>query len=399
MAKAAKALFLLAVFALVGSAACGQVDSLPTPTAYAYIESIAAAGEFVPESLFYEVSESLLGMSYGDCTFAWLAVPKGVDPDVFAQAQCERLSRIAETKAKTPSQGEQVRLHGLVRLLVALSVPVVFVLLVILLERITRRITRYLLYQEGRLIKGVAIGKLKVLPARDELVLLINIVRWVRNILIVLLFYGALLFVFHLYPATQQFADQVIAFTVRALKDAALVVLAFLGFAVGAAVLYAVAKVALKIVDIVFRHYEQNPDALRFPTSALLPLRTSVKAFIVAIFVLGYIAVIPGPGGTISMVGLFILLAVVGLSLMPTVKRYIAGYVILFKGLVSKGDRIYYADRWWEVDEVSPLFIRLRSLGKDEEAIIPTDDLLADGFRREKVPKEKGGSDEVDKEG
>ena len=208
------------------------------------------------------------------------------------------------------------------------------------------------------------------------------------------------LFIFHLYPATRSFADQTIQLTLEILRDAGIVILNVVGFVLGAAILYVVLRVFLKVVDIIFRHYKQS-DKIRMTSESLNPLRNLSKIIVILLFILLFIAIIPGPGETVALAGLFILFAVVGFSIVPLLRHYIAGYAIIFRKIIKTGDKIIYENRWWDVDAVTPLFVFLKIPDGNEKAVIPSEDLISKGFiynSSDMVLRESIGNDNSDDE-
>ena len=60
---------------------------------------------------------------------------------------------------------------------------------------------------------------------------------------------------------------------------------------------------------------------------------------------------------------------------------------MLFKDMIAIGNRVYFEDRWWIVEDVTPLFIRLKRPGNDERAIVPSEALMSKGFIYEEEPQ------------
>ncbi len=363
----------------------------------ATMDSILDEGELDTLNIFVDKTDSGWCIGYDTTFLLCYPLELGDSAEILAHNSCEKLVRFISNPPKTPP----ISFKGLLKFLLAMLAPIVFVLLILLINKFIRKIIKYLIYQEGKLIKGVRFGKFTLLPAREELLLVINILRWGRIIIFIFLFYIMLLYIFHLYPATQAMTDSAIEYSFKVLRNIGIFVLEVIGFAVGAFFLYVIARIILKIIDVVFRHYEQAPESLSIPFDALVPLRDLVKLLVALVFVLGFIAIIPGPGATIALVGLFIVLGILGFSFIPLLRHYVTGYAILFKGLIAVNDRIVYKDRWWIVETVSPLILGLVSLDDKDRAFVPFEDFISKGFiaesrkneEIEEVEEEKTGND------
>ena len=352
-------------------------DSSCVSSAEHFVDSLIKSKNIDPTKVFKESSDSLYGIGYGDSTFVWLFCKEGEDVDSVLDEACLKFQDFLKNP---PEEKAPLGLSSLFRLLLALASPVVFVILVLILARIARRMIRYFLYQEGRMIKGVKFGKFSLLPAREELLLFINIIRWTRNIIVLILFYGMMLFIFYLYPATRSFANHTFSLTIQALRDVGITILNIIGFSLGAIILYAVARIFMKITDIVFRHYEQS-ERKKIPPQAIQPLKTISKIIIALIFILVFVAVLPDPGGTIAIVGLFTVIVVIGLAVLPVLQQYIIGYSIIFKNIIKTGDKILFKNEEWIVEEISPLFVHLMSANDNVKKItISPQDLVSGGI-------------------
>jgi len=339
------------------------------------IGSIIESGAGNSQNIFVERTDSGWCVEYDTLTLVCFSNSLGDSAEVLAQDACQQLTDIINN----PPKKSKLSWNDLFKLLLALLAPIVFVVIIIILNKIVKKIVHYLLYQEGKLIKGIKLGKFTILPARDELLFFINIVRWTRTILAVILFYVMLLFIFHLYPATQQITDSAILFSIKMLGKAGIIALKVLGYAAGGFIFYLLARIVLKIVDLIFRHYMQNSENT-INSNIISNFRTLLKIFISILFVLGFIAIIPKYGYVIAGIGLLILLSVFGISFIPILKQYILGFTIYSKKLIFIGDKISFENKWWLVLEISPLFVKLKNLSDNEIAIVPLENILDGGF-------------------
>ncbi len=307
----------------------------------------------------------------------------GDSGEVLAQSACHSLSELLSN----PPRANFISWQEIIKFIGALMAPVLFILILLIIAKLTKKIIRFLLNQEGKLIKGIKIGKLTVLSARDELMLLIRIVRWGQVIFALVLFYVMILAIFNLYPATQQIGDKAIYHTFQFLKNIGAIILRIIVFVAVLLAFYILSRVALKIVEMVFHYYEKGEVETNISNTAFLYARKPVKILIVIILALFFITLIPDNGIIISAVILCIVLGVFTVSLIPLIKHYISGYFICAKELLQEGERVYYRDKWWIVHKLTPMYVVLILPEDNKKLIRLSNDFLSDGFIKEEMPE------------
>ncbi len=343
------------------------------------VESILESGVANSDKVFFENTDSAWCIGYDTTILICYPKSMGTKGESLAQIACFRLEKLLAS----PPERSSIGWSQLWRFFAAFLAPVGFIIILLILNKLVRKAVKFLLYQEGKLIKGVKIGNLTVISARDEVTFWIKVVQWTRNVVAAILFYVMLLVIFRLYPGTQNLADRTIAATVDFLKQTGIVALRIIAFGVGAFLLYLFTRVVLKIVDLFIRHYEGR-EISTVPRELIQHIGLWVKVLVVLIILMVFFALIPGEGNLLALGTAIAVITIIGVAAIPFLKQYFAGFTIFFNHLLTPGDRVFYADRWWEVEEVRPLYVVLRKPGGGETAVVLSHNLLDAGIIRER---------------
>ena len=349
------------------------------------VESIARSGLANADHIFFENTDSGWCIGYDTITLVCYPKSMGAKGESLAQAACFALQKYLAS----PPKSDGISWSQFGKFIIAFISPVIYILILLLLNAAVKKLTKFLLYQEGKLIKGVKLGNLTVISARDEVMFWIRVVQWTRTAVAAILFYVMLLVIFRLYPGTQNLADSIIDATLDFLKRAGVVALRIIAFGIGAFLLYLFTRVVLKIVDLFVRHY-QSKETLSLPAELIGHIGLWVKVLVVVVIVVIFFALIPGEGNLLALSASVAVIVVIGLAAVPFIKQYFAGFTIFFNHLIRPGDRVFYQDRWWEVEQVRPLYVVLRKPGNGEQAVVLCHNLLEGGIIRErKSPPEE----------
>jgi small-conductance mechanosensitive channel len=171
--------------------------------------------------------------------------------------------------------------------------------------------------------------------------------------------YAMIYVFFTLFPATQQYSQMLLSTSLDWLKKLVGILFDLLKFAVAGFFLYLAARILWAIVDMIFRHYEENPNSTRIPDAAISPLKRLFKALIVMSFVIALVAVIPGPGEYLAF-GLFLLAGVfIGISALPYISGIFAGLAMLLARKIKIGDKIRIDEIEGKVDMIGIVWTRI----------------------------------------
>jgi hypothetical protein len=356
-------------------------DYASATSAQKFLDSMLATGKASADSIFVEKSgDSLWGISYGESVFIWLKEMPCSTSNLFMD--CRKIESLFNNPAKSVgklSKFEFWNTSGLFRLGTALIAPLIFIIFVAIIIKIKRKITRYLIEREKKLIDGVKIGRFTIIPAKEEISTLIHVVAWIRTITIVGMFFLLTFFLLYLYPATKPVGILFLNGFLKMMTKIGLIMLVTIGLAIAGVIIVFFAKLAIKLSEILIRNY-QTKDRSRLPLETLTPIGTFIKIAIVILFTLLFFTLIPGPGDNFSIVGFFIFISIIGISTVPIFIKYLYGYLMIFHRVVKIGYRVSYHDKYWLVDNVTPLFVYLSQTETGEFAVVPAEDFLKGGI-------------------
>ncbi len=218
--------------------------------------------------------------------------------------------------------------------------PVFLVVLFIILQKITRAFSRWVMKQEGRLVKGVRFGKLEVLKPPQEIKIILQITIVIKYVIFAIIFYTTLLVFLGQFDQTSPFVLTLGNKTVEYgklllnnLKNAFEVVL-------GAVLLYVAMRLILILLNYFMKHYREVPGAQNnLSESAYSALINVLRRAVMVLFVLSVIYIIPG-AQELAFALLLIFILIIGLSLVNLLRDLFAGYVLMARGVYQKGDRL-----------------------------------------------------------
>ena len=330
------------------------------------------------------LGEDTFAVYLSDSLLFKVRISDNFDQDIMIIRLIARAVQHIKTEKVKPKIVLSKNVYKLILLFIS---PIIFVFLVFILNKISKKLVRTIIHQEGHFIKDFRIGKLTIFPARDEVLLLINIVKWLKIILIIILFYVLLMFIFSSYPGTHDLASKAITAVLGILQKVGIFLLKFAGYVLLAIVFTFFARLSLRIVEIIFRHYQKNPEHLAIPIRALQQVKLVLKVFISLLFILGFILLIPGPTEFLALSIFIFALIVIVLAILPITRSYVFGYGLIAKSLVKVGDTVYYNGEHWHVEKITPLYIFLKTTidsVNEKSAIILTEKIIEHGIIIEK---------------
>ncbi len=330
------------------------------------------------------MGEDTFAVYLSDSLLFKVRISDNFDQDIMIIRLIARAVQHIKTEKVKPKIVLSKNVYKLILLFIS---PIIFVFLVFILNKISKKLVRTIIHQEGHFIKDFRIGKLTIFPARDEVLLLINIVKWLKIILIIILFYVLLMFIFSSYPGTHDLASKAITAVLGILQKVGIFLLKFAGYVLLAIVFTFFARLSLRIVEIIFRHYQKNPEHLAIPIRALQQVKLVLKVFISLLFILGFILLIPGPTEFLALSIFIFALIVIVLAILPITRSYVFGYGLIAKSLVKVGDTVYYNGEHWHVEKITPLYIFLKTTidsVNEKSAIILTEKIIEHGIIIEK---------------
>lgn len=248
---------------------------------------------------------------------------------------------------------------NLAKLALGVLFPFLVLILYYLIDKLFRRASKSVVQHEGVGFRGISIGKMVIIPARLEVSIILKFLLILKWVIIALAMYAMIYVFFTLFPATQQYSQMLLSTSLDWLKKLVGILFDLLKFAVAGFFLYLLARILWAVVDMIFRHYEENPDSTRIPDAAISPLKRLFKALIVMSFIIALVAVIPGPGKYLAF-GLFLLAGVfIGISALPYISGIFAGLAMLLARKIKIGDRVRIDEIEGKVDMIGIVWTRI----------------------------------------
>ena len=343
--------------------------------------SLAASGYIDSFDINYLVHNSAIDFYTKDSLFAKVILGKPRPSDSLILLLCDFvpyfLIHPLSTETKTP-------LKGVSKIIILLLLPILYVFLLIILNKISKKLIKNAIYQEGKRIRGVKIGKYIILSQRDELRLIIATINILKYIVDIILFYLMLLYIFYSFPTTINIAKKTFEITLTVLRKGGIFILEFIGFVLVGLIFWIICKFLLKLVDAISSHYEKAKEKSKIELATIRQIKNFVKIVVIILFVLGYISIIPGHTEYISLTIFILLFVVFTLSFLPIARNLILGYIIMSRKALAEGQKIYYDDSWWVILDVKPLYIRIKRPGKEVYATLFYSKLAEQGIVVEK---------------
>jgi len=343
--------------------------------------SLASSGYLDSFDINYFVHNSTIAFYTKDSIFAKVILGKPRPSDSLILPLCDFvpyfLIHPPSTETKNPFKGVS-------KIIVLLLLPILYVFLLIILNKISKKLIKKAIHQEGKRIRGIKVGKYIILSQRDELRLIITTVNILKYIIGIILFYVMLLFIFYSFPTTSNIAKKTLEITLTVLRKGGIFILKFIGFVIVGLVFWIICKFLLKLIDAISSHYEKAKEKSKIEIATIRQIKNFVKIIVIILFVLGYLSIIPGHTEYISLTIFILLFVVFTLSFLPIARNLILGYIIMSRNALAEGQKIYYDDSWWVILDVKPLYIRIKRPGKEVYATLFYSKLAEQGIVVEK---------------
>jgi len=335
---------LFCISAADGNLAPAQRASIATRA----IEDIMTDRDGELDSLKKEGSDSLYTIVYRGTlqgkSHQVLRVINVVPEDTAGTGQT--LARLADKwywdirKGISSERQRSLSFDNLAKLALGVLFPFLVLILYYLIDKLYRTVSKSVVRRDGVNFKGISIGKMEIIPPRLQVQIILKFMLILKWVIIALAMYAMIYVFFTLFPTTQQYSQMLLDTSVEWLKKLVIILFDVLKFAIAGFFLYLVARILWAVVDMIFKHYEDNPDSTRIPDNAISPLKRLFRAIIALVFVIALVAVIPGRGEYLAF-GLFILTGVfLGISSLPYIAGIFAGLAMVLARKIKTGDRV-----------------------------------------------------------
>lgn len=261
---------------------------------------------------------------------------------------------------------------NLAKLALGVLFPFLVLILYYLIDKLYRTLSKSVVRRDGVNFKGIKIGKMEIIPPRLQVQIILKFMLILKWVIIALAMYAMIYVFFTLFPTTQQYSQMLLDTSVEWLKKLVNILLDVVKFAIAGFFLYLLARILWAIVDMIFKHYSDNPDSTRIPDDAISPLKRLFRAIIVLVFVIALVAVIPGRGEYLAF-GLFILAGVfLGISSLPYIAGIFAGLAMVLARKIKIGDRVRVGELEGRVDMIGIVWTRVITDDGEEVVLFNT---------------------------
>lgn len=228
---------------------------------------------------------------------------------------------------------------------------------------------------------------------RGEMILnvLTGTFRTIKIIAIAIVIYSYLHFVLGLYPWTRMYAERLFSIIIDPLRTILLGIFNSLPNLVFLVILYIVIRSILKLARLFFAGIEKGRITLvNFHKEWALPTYKILRLLIIFFGLVMAYPYIPG-SSTDAFKGVSIFLgAILSLGSSSVLSHIIAGYSLIYRRVFRIGDRVKINECIGDIEEMSTLVTRMRSL-KNEEIVIPNSIVLnSNVVNYTKLARDKG---------
>jgi len=313
-----------------------------------------------------------------------LAGKKFIVSIVDVDAAIERLDRqllseIIKTKiAKAIDSYRYERSSGVMlkNLLFAAGATVLFLILLFLFNRISRRLDELLQARLKSRIEGLETQSYHLIQATQLWPVLRGFIKTIKIIFIAILIFLYLEFVLKSFPLTNPIADELFSLVLAPLDSLAMGFVASLPNIFFLIVLFIVTRYLLKLIKLFFAGVNQGTISFaNFDPEWSLPTYKIVRFLIIVLAIVVAYPYIPGSDSD-AFKGISVILGIMfSIGSSSFISNIIAGYSLTYRRAFKLGDKIKIDDVFGEVVDMKLYVTRLRSL-KNEEIIIPNSSLI-----------------------
>ncbi len=324
---------------------------------------VVPSGEYVK---IVAGDENILALVDADAQLAQVSLT------VLADLDHRRIVRAVEDyrAARRPEQ----LLHNAA---VGMAATIAFVVCVLLLTWLTRRLDLRLEQRFERRIKELEIHSFELVRAEQIRGALRNLLRGIRTLMLFVLALFCLQFLLALFPWTRGYATRLLEVILGPMRTLGQGILTSIPGLVFLAILFVVVRFMLRMTSLFFDAVERGSITLKsFDRTWAAPTYRIVRLIMVAFGVIVAYPHIPGSESA-AFKGVSLFLGVVfSLGSSSIIANTIAGYSMTYRRAFKVGDRIKVGDTIGDVLEARLQVTHLRSL-KNEEVIIPNSLILS----------------------
>lgn len=330
---------------------------------------------FVPDSIKVIPNENNIDVIYNELVLLsvtdddalWLEQDK---TQVAQQYATTVRNAILQEKKDSSFQSVLIRIGWL------LLIILVFSFIVYGINRLFKQLRRRIVREKDRYFKGVKVKEYALLNQQKQVGIVFNLLRIVRIIAILLVFYITLPFVFSIFPWTKGIADKLISWTLSPIKSILMGFLHYLPKLLTIIVIYLITRYLVKFVNYLAEEVATGNLTINgFYPDWARPTGSGVKFLLYAFMFVVIFPYLPGSDSKIFQ-GVSVFLGILfSLGSSSAIANVIAGFVITYMRPFKIGDRVKIGEITGDVIEKNLLVTRLRTI-KNEEITVPNASIL-----------------------
>lgn len=258
------------------------------------------------------------------------------------------------------------------------ALVVFFLILIIwLLNWIFRKILRYTENHKEKLFKSIKINEYEFLTADREFRVAQGLLRFLKVVLIIVLFLVALPLVFSIFPTTEGITRKILAMVWDPIRDILMAIINYIPEFITIIIIYLVFKYLVRFIRFLAREVENKELIIPgFYADWAKPTFNIIRALLYAFMFIIIFPYLPGSGSP-AFQGVSVFLGIlISLGSTSLVGNAMAGLVITYMRPYKVGDRIKIDDIIGDVVEKSMMITRVRTI-KNEEVTIPNSKVLS----------------------
>jgi small-conductance mechanosensitive channel len=253
----------------------------------------------------------------------------------------------------------------------ALIATIVFILFLIIIKKIFVKLYGKLQSWKDVKIHGLKFQNLEILSSGQITDVIVNVAKWIRVILVMLLLYFYIPLILSFFPWTKRYSATILGYIISPLEAVGLSFISFLPNLFFIAVIVAVTYYVLKVIKIIFEAIARR----RINLSGFYPEWAQPTYQIVRFLVIAFTAIVVFPylpgSDSPAFKGISIFLGVLfSLGSTAAVANVVAGVILTYMRAFKVGDRVKISDTTGDVIEKTLLVTRVRTI-KNEDITIP----------------------------
>lgn len=271
--------------------------------------------------------------------------------------------------------------HSLINWAKRIGLSVLILILLILMVKAVNWLflqsRRYLLVKSRNLVKGLAIGNIKIVAAKDLEMMFIKLNNILRLLMTLLLIYLSLPLLFSIFPETEAWTSTLLNWVLSPLKIALNSILHYLPNLFTILVIYLIFKYSLIAIRYFFAEVgRSNIQINGFHADWAIPTFNILRFVLYAFMLVIIFPYLPGSGSA-AFQGVSVFLGIlISLGSSSAITNIVAGLVITYMRPFKIGDRVKIGEVTGDIIEKTMLVTRIRTI-KNEDVTVPNSMVLS----------------------